>query len=91
MITSDDPAGGPRPYSTRLRTALVLTGTGTAGAYHAGILRALYEAGVRVDLVAARGIGAVGAAFAAVDGAQRLWDRDGFWKSDAIARAYRCR
>jgi len=24
-------------------TALVLTGTGTAGAYHAGILRALYE------------------------------------------------
>jgi len=91
VITSDDPAGGPRPYSTRLRTALVLTGTGTAGAYHAGILRALYEAGVRVDLVAARGIGAVGAAFAAVDGAQRLWDRDGFWKSDAIAGAYRWR
>jgi hypothetical protein len=91
VITSDDPAAGPRPYSTRLRTALVLTGTGTAGAYHAGILRAIYEAGVRVDLVAARGIGAIGATFAAVDGAQRLWDRDGFWKGDAIAKAYRWR
>ena len=65
MITSDSP---DRPYSTRLRTALVLTGTGTAGAYHAGVLRALHEAGVRIDLVAGRGIGAVGAMFAAVDG-----------------------
>src|SRR6059036_1917410 len=78
-------------YSTRLRTALVLTGTGTAGAYHAGVLRALHEAGVRIDLVAGRGIGAVGAMFAAVDGGQRLWDRDGLWKQTAIARAYRWR
>ena len=65
MITPDSP---DRQYSTRLRTALVLTGTGTAGAYHAGVLRALHEAGVRIDLVAGRGIGAVGALFAAVDG-----------------------
>lgn len=88
MITSDSP---DRPYSTRLRTALVLTGTGTAGAYHAGVLRALHEAGVRIDLVAGRGIGAVGAMFAAVDGGQRLWDRDGLWKHESIARAYRWR
>ena len=88
MITSDAPLDGSSPYSTRLRTALVLTGTGTAGAYHAGVLRALHEAGVRIDLVAARGIGAVGAVFAAVDGGQRLWDRDGLWKSRALARAY---
>ncbi len=88
MITSDSP---DRPYSTRLRTALVLTGTGTAGAYHAGALRALHEAGVRIDLVAGRGIGAVGAMFAAVDGGQRLWDRDGLWKHAAIAQAYRWR
>ena len=88
MITSDSP---DRPYSTRLRTALVLTGTGTAGAYHAGVLRALHEAGVRIDLVAGRGIGAVGAMFAAVDGGQRLWDRDGLWKQASIAQAYRWR
>lgn len=88
MITSDSP---DRPYSTRLRTALVLTGTGTAGAYHAGVLRALHEAGVRIDLVAGRGIGAIGAMFAAVDGGQRLWDREGLWKQEGIARAYRWR
>ena len=91
MITSDAPAGQSRPYSTRLRTAVILTGTGTAGAYHAGVLRALHEAGVRIDLVAGRGIGALGAMFAAVDGGQRLWDRDGFWKQPSIARAYRWR
>ena len=34
-------------YSPRLRTALVLTGTGTSGAYHAGVLKALGEAGVQ--------------------------------------------
>jgi hypothetical protein len=88
VITSDSP---DRPYSTRLRTALVFTGTGTAGAYHAGVLRALHEAGVRIDLVAGCGIGAVGAVFAAVDGGQRLWDRDGLWKQAAIAHGYRWR
>jgi hypothetical protein len=88
VITSDSP---DRPYSTRLRTALVLTGTGTAGAYHAGVLRALHEAGVRIDLVAGRGIGAVGAMFAAVDGGLRLWNRDGLWKHAGIAQAYRWR
>ena len=65
MITPDSP---DRLYSTRLRTAVVLTGSGTAGAYHAGVLRALHEAGVRIDLVAGRGMGAVSALFAAVDG-----------------------
>jgi hypothetical protein len=85
VITPDAP---DRQYSTRLRTALVLTGTGTAGAYHAGVLRALHEAGVRIDLVAARGIGALGAIFAAVDGGQRLWGGEGFWKHEATRRAY---
>jgi hypothetical protein len=77
-----------RGYSTRLRTALVLTGSGTAGAYQAGVLRALHEAGVRIDLVAGRGIGAVGAMFAAVDGGARLWDAGGIWKRPSIAGAY---
>jgi hypothetical protein len=85
VITSDSP---DRPYSTRLRTAIALTGSGTAGAYHAGVLRALHEAGVRVDVVAGRGIGAAGAMFAAVDGGPRLWDEDGIWKSPSTAHAY---
>ncbi len=79
------------PYSPTLRTALVLTGSGTAGAYHAGVLRALHEAGVRVDLVAGRGAGAVSAMFAAIDGGSRLWDADGFWRSKGLARLYELR
>jgi patatin-like phospholipase len=76
------------PYSPQRRTALVLSGTGTAGAYHAGVLRALHEAGVKLDIVAGRGIGVIGALFAAVDGAQRLWDEKGFWRADVVSRFY---
>jgi hypothetical protein len=75
-------------YSPQLRTALVLTGTGTAGAYHAGVLRALDEAGVKLDVVAGRGIGVIGAVFAAIDGAQRLWSDKGFWRSPGVAALY---
>ena len=85
MITPDSPE---RLYSTRLRTAVVLTGSGAAGAYHAGVLRALHEAGIRTDLVAGRGIGAAGALFAAIDGGQRLWDPDGLWKGKSATRFY---
>ena len=85
MITPDSP---DRVYSTRLRTALVLTGSGTAGAYHAGVLRAVHEAGVRIDLVAGRGVGAMTALFAAVDGGSRLWEPNGLWKSGIAAGFY---
>ena len=77
-----------RRYIPQLRTALVLAGTGTAGAYHAGVLRSLVEAGVKIDLVAGRGIGAAGAMFAAVDGGARLWGRSGLWRSRGVRRAY---
>jgi patatin-like phospholipase len=76
------------PYSPQRRTALVLSGTGTAGAYHAGVLRALQEAGVKLDVVAGRGVGVVGAVFAAVDGAARLWDEKGFWRASPVGRFY---
>ena len=76
------------PYSPEIRTALLLTGTGTAGAYHAGVLRALHEAGVKIDLVGGHGIGAVGAMFAALDGAQRLWDEKGFWRARPVRMLY---
>jgi hypothetical protein len=86
MIDSAKPAA--ESYSPRRRTALVLTGTGTAGAYHAGVLRALHEAGVKLDIVAGRGIGVIGALFAAIDGAQRLWDDKGFWRAAAVRSFY---
>ena len=88
MITPDAP---DRQYSTRLRTAIVLTGSGTGGAYHAGVLRALHEAGVKIDLVAGRGIGAIGAFFAAVDGGARLWEPTGVWRSASAKGFYRWR
>lgn len=76
------------PYLPQLRTALVLTGTGTDGAYHAGVLRAFQEAGVKLDIVGARGIGVVGALFAAIDGSQRLWDDKGFWRGPGLHSMY---
>ena len=85
-----DPGVVPPPgaYSPQRRTALLLTGTGTAGVYHAGVLRALHEAGIKLDVVAGRGIGAVGVLFAAVDGAQRLWEEHGFWRAPAAQFLY---
>jgi hypothetical protein len=78
----------PRPYAPQLRTALILTGSGTAGAYHAGVLRALHEAGVKLDIVAGRGIGAVSALFAAIDGGQSLWSDRGFWRVPGVKQLY---
>ena len=79
---------GVDAYSPQRRTALVFTGTGVDGAYHAGVLKALHEAGVKIDLVAGRGVGVIGALFAAIDGAQRLWDEKGFWRSNTVSRFY---
>jgi len=78
----------PEPYSPQLRTAVVFTGTGTAGAYHAGVLRALHEAGVKIDLVAGRGVGAIAAVFATIDGGQKLWGPQGFWNPDRVRQLY---
>jgi hypothetical protein len=52
------------------------------------VLRALQEAGVKIDLVAGQGIGAGGAALAAIDGGSRLWDADGIWRSTIRSRFY---
>lgn len=78
-------------YSPERRTALLFTGTGADGAYHAGAMRALQEAGVKIDVVGGRGIGAIAAVLAAVDGGSQLWDAGGFWRSPLVARMYRWR
>ena len=69
------------PSSPERRTALVLSGTGADGAYHAGVLRALHETGIKVDMVGGRGIGALGAVLHAIDGAARLWEPGGLWRA----------
>ena len=69
----------------------MLTGTGTAGAYHAGVLRALQEAGVKIDIVAGRGIGVAGAMFSAIDAGDQLWGAAGSWSPRTASRFYRWR
>jgi hypothetical protein len=80
-----------REYSPKRRTALVFTGSGSTGAYHAGVLRALDESGVKIDLVVGSGMGAVSAAYAAVGGGPRLYGEDGFWESVRWGSFYRLR
>ena len=78
-------------YSPRLRTAVVLCGAGTAGAYQAGVLRAFAEAGIKIDLAAGHGVGVVSALASAVDGGAKLWNPAGPWSSSRLRHAYRWR
>jgi hypothetical protein len=88
-------SGGKRPgaplaeaYSPRRRSAVVFVGTGTAGAYHAGVLRALHEAGTKIDVVAGQGIGAASALLSAIDLGPTLWSDTGLWRAKAVAHLY---
>src|SRR5262245_42323390 len=80
-----------RDYNPKRRTAVVFTGSGSAGAYHAGALRALDESGVKVDLVVGSGIGTLAAAFSAVAGGSKLYGKGGFWDGLNWASLYRLR
>ncbi len=78
-------------YSPHLRTAVLLSGSGTGGAYHAGVLRALHEAGVKVDVMSGRGIGVVSALFAAIDAGPKTWEDGGVWRRRPGPRLYQWR
>ena len=66
----------------------MLCGTGVHGAYHAGVLRAFQEAGVKIDIIAGQGVGAGAATVAAIDGSARLFDANGIWPSGAARKLY---
>jgi len=80
-----------REYSPKRRTALVFAGSGTSGAYHAGVLKALDESGVKIDVVVGSGIGVVAAAYAAVGGGAKLYGPDGFWSEASWSVFFRLR
>ena len=80
-----------KDYSPKQRTAVVFAGAGTSGAYHAGVLQALEESGVKIDLVVGTGVGNVAAAFAAVAGSARLHGKGGFWDGLSWRGLYRLR
>jgi hypothetical protein len=54
-------------------------------------MRAIQEAGVKIDVVGGRGIGAIAAVLGAVDGGSQLWDHGGFWRSASVETFYRFR
>ncbi len=66
-------------YAPKRRTAVVLAGSGTSGAYLAGALKALDESGTKVDLLVGSGSGAIAAAYGAVAGGAKLYGPGGFW------------
>lgn len=80
-----------REYSPKRRTALVFSGSGSTGAYHAGALKAIDESGVKIDLVVGSGVGALAAAFASVAGGAKLYGPDGFWSDLSWSSLYRVR
>jgi hypothetical protein len=80
-----------KDYSPQRRTALVFAGSGTSGAYHAGVLKALDESGVKIDVVVGSGVGTIAAAYAAVSGGTRLYGPDGFWQGTGWSSFYRLR
>src|SRR5687768_9131183 len=80
-----------REYSPKRRTAVVLSGSGTSGAYHAGALRAIDESGVKVDLLVGSGVGTVAAAYGAVAGGAKLYGEGGFWDGVTWESFYRLR
>jgi hypothetical protein len=79
------------PYSPQRRTAVLLCGTGTAGAYQAGVLRALSESGIKIDVAAGHGPGVANALVLAIDAGARLWAANGPWTAPALGLAYRWR
>lgn len=67
--------------SGRPKDAVVLSGGGSLGAAQVGALRALFEAGIRPDLFVGCSVGALNAAFLAVDPTPaRLDDLERVWR-----------
>jgi NTE family protein len=65
----------------RPREAVVLSGGGSLGAAQVGALRALFEAGIRPDLFVGCSVGALNAAFLAIDPTpERLDELENVWR-----------
>ncbi len=80
------------PEPGRPREAVVLSGGGSTGAAQIGALRALFDAGIRPDLFVGCSVGALNAAFLAVDPTparldelERIWRR--LDRGDVFGRA----
>ena len=73
------------------KTAVVFAGSGASGAYHAGVLKALDEAGVRIDLMVGTGVGVLAAAFGSAAAGSSLYGEKGLWRRLSARGVYRLR
>jgi hypothetical protein len=73
------------------RTAVVFAGSGASGAYHAGVLKALDEAGVRIDFMVGSGVGVLAAAFGAGASGSVLYGEKGLWRWISTRRVFELR
>jgi hypothetical protein len=73
------------------RTAVVFAGSGASGAYHAGVLKALDEAGVRVDFMVGSGVGVLAAAFGSAAAGSALYGENGLWSWVTTRRVFALR
>lgn len=78
-------------FSTHRRTAAILLGEGTSAAYLAGVMSALKNAGVRVDMILGKGAGALVAVFSAIDAEERLHGDAGLLARASGKRPWRLR
>ncbi len=79
----------PDPSAPQGCTAFVLGGGGVLGAVEVGMLQALFEAGVRPDLVLGTSVGAVNGALVALDPTPAVVDRLGdLWRSSTAEDLY---
>jgi hypothetical protein len=78
-------------FSSRRRTAVILSGEGTAAAYLTGVMRALEISGTRADLLMGRGAGALVAAFSAIQADDRLHGENGLLATSGRRRPFRLR
>ena len=73
----------------RVGTAVVLGGGGVLGAVQVGMLRALFDAGVRPDLVVGTSVGAINGAVLAACPAAEVADRlESLWRSPDAAEVF---
>ena len=77
----EEPAAAPRQEVPPPREAVVLSGGGSLGAAQVGALQALLEAGIVPDVVIGCSVGALNAAFVAVDPTlERLAELEQVWR-----------
>jgi len=84
-----DAVAPAEPVALRPRETFVFSGGGSLGAAQVGALQALFEAGITPDAVVGTSVGALNAAYIAIDpSAQRAADLAEFWRRMTRSRIF---